>query len=48
MLKRIQLPSGGIEYVDTNPNLIKSTGKKAKGLFKRMASKIANTLKLKK
>ena len=48
MLKRIQLPSGAIEYVDTNPNLIKTTGKKAKGLIKMMTSKIVKTLKLSK
>jgi len=48
MLKRIQLPSGAIEYVETNPNLIKATGKKAKSLVKRMVSKLAKTLRLSK
>ena len=48
MIKKVQLPSGAIEYVDTNPNLIKTTGKKAKGLIKRMTSKIINILKLNK
>lgn len=48
MLQRIQLPSGAIEYVDTNPSLVKVTGKKAKGLIKRLASKITKTLKLNK
>lgn len=48
MLKRIQLPSGAIEYVDTNSNLVKATGKKAKDLVKKMVSKLAKTLKLSK
>lgn len=48
MIKRVQLPSGAIEYVETSPNLIKTTCKKAKGLFKRISSKIAKTLKLSK
>jgi hypothetical protein len=45
MIKRVQLPSGAIEYVDTNPSAIKSAGKKTGRFVKRVFSKITNILK---
>ena len=45
MLKRIQLPSGAIEYVDTNPNIVKSAGKKTGRFVKKTFSKIIKAFK---
>jgi hypothetical protein len=45
MLKKVLLPNGAIEYVDTNPNIVKAASKKTGRLFKRTFSKIIKAFK---
>jgi len=45
MIKRIQLPNGAIEYVDTNSNVVKSASKKTGRIIKKVFSKIINVFK---
>ena len=48
MIKRVQLTSGAIEYVDTDPSIIKSGSKKTGKAVKKLISKVGKIFKVTK